>query len=132
MFTAQQIKEAYAKVKSGTDYPRYVQELKMLGVTHYDFIVENGSNVFYGGNGAPLKVENQYGRLQVADRSSKEKLQGAISMHQKGQTDFKVFRRQAADAGVGKWTSDLEKMQVLYYDNSGMLLLSEPIPTGAY
>lgn len=132
MFTVRQIKEAYAKVKSGADYPGYVQELKGLGVTCYDYVVENGSNVFYGGNGLSLKVENQCDRLQVASRWSKEKLQGAISMHQKGQTDFKAFRSQAADAGVEKWTSDLEKMQVLYYGKAANLLLSEPIPAEDY
>jgi uncharacterized protein YbcV (DUF1398 family) len=132
MFTAQQIKEAYAKVKSGADYPGYVQELKALGVTRYDYVVESGNNVFYGDSGFSLKVENQHDRLQVAGRSSKEKLQGAISMHQQGQTDFKTFCGQAADAGVEKWVSDLEKMQVLYYDRAGTLLLSEPIPAGNY
>lgn len=132
MFTARQIKEAYAKVKSGADYPGYVQELRALGVARYDYVVENGNNVFYGDNGFSLKVENQHDHLKVAGRSSKEKLQGAISMHQRGQTDFKAFCRQAADAGVEKWVSDLEQMQVLYYDKAGMLLLSEPIPTGNY
>lgn len=132
MFTARQIKEAYAKVKSGSDYPGYVQELKALGVTHYDYVVESDSNVFYGDKGFSLKVENQHDRVQVAGRSSKEKLQDAISVHQKGQTDFKAFRGQAADAGVEKWVSDLEKMQVHYYDKAGTLLLSEPIPGGNY
>lgn len=132
MFTARQIKEAHAKVKSGADYPRYVQELKELGVVRYDFIVGNGGNVFHGGNGFSLKTENQCDGLQVADWSSTEKLQRAISIHQQGRTDFKTFCQQAADAGVEKWVSDLEKMQVLYYDKAGTLLLSEPIPAGNY
>lgn len=132
MFAAQQIKAAYAKVKSGADYPRYVQELRKLGVTRYDFVVENGVNVFYGNNGFSLEIENHYDCLRVDHRSSREKLQRAISTHQKGQTDFKAFRAQAADAGIEKWVSDLEKMQVLYYDKSGVLLLSEPIPAVNY
>ena len=33
MFTIEQIKNAHAKVKSGADFPTYVQNLIKLGVT---------------------------------------------------------------------------------------------------
>ena len=32
MFTVQQIKEAHSKVKSGADFPKYIQEIKGFGV----------------------------------------------------------------------------------------------------
>ena len=35
MFTIEQITEAHSKVKSGADFPAYIQELKKIGVTHY-------------------------------------------------------------------------------------------------
>ena len=42
MFTAEQIKAAHSKVKSGADFPSYIQEIKALGVTHYEAYVTDG------------------------------------------------------------------------------------------
>ncbi|MGB4398918.1 MAG: DUF1398 family protein [Daejeonella sp.] len=36
MFTAEQIKAAHSKVKSGADFPAYIQDIKALGVTGYE------------------------------------------------------------------------------------------------
>ena len=33
MFTIQQIKDAHSKVKSGADFPQYMQDIIALGVT---------------------------------------------------------------------------------------------------
>ncbi len=132
MFTANQIKEAHSKAKTGADYPRYVQTLKTMGVTHYEFLVADGSCVFYGDNGHQAEWEPKYQGLPIADVSSKESLKHAISIHQQGQTDFMTFCHQAADAGVIKWVTDLKKMVVEYLDRKGEILLSEPIPTGEY
>jgi hypothetical protein len=35
MFTVEQIKASHSKVKSGADFPSYIEEIKVLGVTHY-------------------------------------------------------------------------------------------------
>ncbi len=37
MFDLKEIKEAHAKVKTGADFPRFVQELIKLGVKKYFF-----------------------------------------------------------------------------------------------
>ncbi len=126
MFTEQQVKEAHAKVKTGADYPSYVQELKKLGVVKYDFIVKNGANVFFGEGNFSVKKQ------KVAMNSSSNKLSHTIAIHQQGKTDFPTFCVQAAEAGVEKWTSDLKKMAVIYYDCKGKELLAEPIPAGDY
>jgi len=133
MFTEQQVKEAHAKVKTGADYPSYVQELKKLGVVKYDFIVKNGANVFFGeGNFSVTTEAKGYKKQKVAMDSSSDKLSHTIAIHQQGKTDFPTFCVQAAEAGVEKWTSDLKKMAVIYYDCKGKELLAEPIPAGDY
>ena len=48
MFTIEQIKEAHAKVKSGADFPKYVKEMKTLGVVSYDHYVADGHTNYYG------------------------------------------------------------------------------------
>lgn len=34
MFTAEQLKAAHSQVKSGADFPAYIQDIRKLGVTY--------------------------------------------------------------------------------------------------
>jgi len=131
MFTLQQIQEAHSKTKTGADYPRYVQELKQLGIVTYDFQVESGRNVFFGkdGNSVVNTPANIVHRI-VSGNASSEKFKHILEIHQKGQTDFQTFCMQAAEAGVEKWTSDLIKMECIYYDKNGNKMHGETIPEG--
>jgi len=36
MFTVEQIESAHGKVKSGADFPNYIQEIKKLGVVSFE------------------------------------------------------------------------------------------------
>jgi uncharacterized protein YbcV (DUF1398 family) len=132
MFTADQIKTEHAKVKSGADFPGYIRTLRSLGVNHYDYLVADGSCTFYGQDGSEATWHPKYTGIAIAAVGSNEKLSHAIAIHQQGKTDFMTFVRQAADAGVAVWTTDLEKMVVIYKDGSGGTLLAEPIPHGEY
>lgn len=132
MFTADQIKAEHAKVKSGADFPRYVQTLKSLGINHYDYQVADGSCTFYGNDSHEAKWTSKYSSLRIAPVPSKEKLSHAITIHQQGQTDFTTFVHHAAEAGVAIWTTDLKQMHVIYKDRNGTTILAEPIPVGEY
>ena len=48
MFTVEQIKTAHGKVKSGADFPFYIKEIKLLGVTHYEAYVADGHIDYHG------------------------------------------------------------------------------------
>ncbi len=48
MFTIQQIKEAHAKVKSGADFPKYIQDIIALGVTSFETFVFDNHTDYYG------------------------------------------------------------------------------------
>ena len=37
MFTVEQIQEAHSKVKSGADFPKYIQDIKKLGVDAFEY-----------------------------------------------------------------------------------------------
>ena len=128
MFTEQEIKAAHAQVKSGADYPRYVQALKSLGVLHYDYLVTTGQNIYYGKNGHTVTTGLGNGNRHIAAQSSAATLKHTIEIHQQGQTDFPTFCQQAAEAGVEKWVSDLDRMVVIYKDAEGRVMLEEPIP----
>ena len=128
MFTIEQIHAAHGKVKSGADFPQYVQDLKALGVNHYDTFVEDGSSKFYGADNFVLEAPAKYPNLPVSQVGSAEALLQIIAIHQKGETDYPTFCRQAAEAGVEKWTTHMVNMEVAYYDKAGNALTIEPIP----
>ena len=128
MFTIDQIHEAFAKVRSGADFPQFVQDLKAIGVTHYDNFVSDGRTTYFGLNDFTLDGESKYPKMDVNDVGSSESLKHAISIHQQGQTDYPTFCKQAADAGVEKWTTHAIEMTVTYYDKKGNKQVVEPIP----
>jgi len=133
MFTQEQIKDAHTKAKTGADYPRYIRDLKKLGIHHYDYVVENGSNMYYDENGNYLITEagNSIHRV-VSDSAAPELLKKYILHHQEGGSDYPTFCLQAAEVGVERWTSDLEKMVCSYYDKKGNPMYDEPIPETEY
>lgn len=128
MFTKDEIQGAFAKVKSGADFPQFVQDLKSIGVLHYDNFVSDGRTKYYGENQFVLEGAAKYPPMGVNDVSSAEKLIHAISIHQQGQTDYPTFCQQAADAGVEKWNTNMIEMMVTYLDKAGEKLTVEPIP----
>jgi uncharacterized protein YbcV (DUF1398 family) len=128
MFTIQQIHQASEKVKSGADFSRFIQDLKALGVKKYEKFVSNGLTNYYGKNGFILKDEEKYPLVNTNDESSSEKLQQAIQIHQNGQTDYKTFCLQAAEAGIEKWITDTEEMTVTYLDKAQKTVRVEQIP----
>lgn len=128
MFTIEQIHNASAKVKSGVDFPQFIQDLRAIGVLHYDTFVSDGKTKYYGVGDFELDGESKYPKMEVNDISAADQLKHAISIHQHGQTDYPTFCQQASDAGVEKWNSDLVAMTVTYLDKSGKTLTVEQIP----
>ncbi len=128
MFTLDQIHKAFAKVKRGADFPQYVQDLKGIGVAFYDNFVSNGRTEYYGTENFKVEGESKHPEIHVNETSSVDSLKHAISIHQQGQTDYSTFCKQAADAGVEKWTTHMLEMTVTYLDKQGRKLIVEPIP----
>ena len=128
MFTLQSIKEAHAKVKSGADFPRYIQELKKIGVTFYENYVADGHTQYFGLNNFSITSGAKYTAMSVASTSSTDTLKRDLAIHQKGGTDYLTFCKQAADAGVDKWTVDIVNLTCTYYNKAGIALLTESIP----
>ncbi len=50
MFTVTQIKEAHSKVKSGADFPKYIQEIKGFGVQSFVTFVNDSHTEYFGEN----------------------------------------------------------------------------------
>jgi uncharacterized protein YbcV (DUF1398 family) len=128
MFTIEQIKEAHSKVKSGADFPNYIQDLIILGVKGYDTFVHDGHVEYYGVNNYNVISDEKYDEIKVAAFANKERFIEFLVMHQSGQTDYITFCNHAGQCGIAKWRVDIIEMTCIYYDKSGAEILIEKIP----
>ena len=132
MFTVQQMKLAHAKVKTGADFPAYVQEIKQLGLFRYEYLVKNGKTVYHGANNFQVSSDAIYSEKIISETLSPAALKQIIAEHQQGKSDFLTLCGLVADAGVEKWIVDTQAMLCIYYDSTGNVIMTEPIPSSGY
>lgn len=128
MFTAEQLKAAHSKVKSGADFPAYIQDIRKLGVTHYETFVFNGHSNYFGANNHKVVTDAKYAALVIAPNSNHEQFKADLKAHQHGKTDYPTFCAQCAALGIEKWVISMDAMTCTYYDQTGNEVLVESIP----
>jgi len=128
MFTLEQIDLAHEKVKSGADFPTYIQEIKQMGVTAYETWVNDSHTEYLGRNDYQTKSLPNYEKLTIADSSNSEKFRQYLKIHQHGETNYVTFCKQCAETGIEKWFVSLDEMTCTYYDKAGNEILVEKIP----
>lgn len=128
MFTLEQIRTAHANVKSGADFPAYIQDLVRLGVTGYETYVTDGHTVFYGPDGFRIQSPAKYAPLDIAGQSDQPRFEQQLKAHQQGATDYPAFCRDSAQLGIEKWVVSMAAMTCTYYSKTGEEVLTEAIP----
>jgi uncharacterized protein YbcV (DUF1398 family) len=128
MFTTDQIKAAHLKVKSGADFPNYVQDLIKLGVTFYETYVSDGHTDYSGKDGYKISSVQTYSQLIIVEQSDVEQFRLDLKAHQQGKTDYATFCNDCAKSGIEKWTVRMDKLTCTYYDKAGNEILVEAIP----
>ena len=128
MFTLAQILQAHAKVKSGADFPKYIQEIKQHGVTAFQTWVADSHTEYFGNENQQIKSQPQYKTLKIAETLNTEKFTHYLKLHQQGQTDYHTFCSHCAETGIEKWYVSLDKMTCTYQDKAGKNVLVENIP----
>jgi len=129
MFTIQQIKEAHSKVKSGADFPKYMQDIIALGVTSFETFVFDNHTDYYGNDNYFTSSQGFSETLTIANKSDIEQFKLDLKSHQQGNTDYMTFLKDCAKSGVEKWIVVMDKMTCSYYDTNGNEMLVEKIPT---
>ncbi len=127
MFSKEQIEAAHGKVKSGADFPAYVNEIRSLGVKSHEVSLREGTWMFKGLDSRTVSFVNGP-VVPVSERVSVEAFKRSLTNHQRGETDYLTFCQQAGKAGVDRWISDFLNMAVTYYDAAGNVVAVEPIP----
>lgn len=128
MFTIEQIKAAHSKVKSGADFPAYIQDIKKLGVTFYETYVMDGHTDYFGKNDYKTSSSAHYEALNLGEVSNAEQFKADLKAHQQGKTDYPTFCNDCAKSGIEKWAVCMDKMTCTYYDTAGNDILVEQIP----
>jgi uncharacterized protein YbcV (DUF1398 family) len=128
MFTMEQIKAAHSKVKSGADFPKYIQEIKALGVIAFETWVKDSHTEYFGANDNRTSSSPIYSDKDIANSSQKARFENYLKIHQQGKTDYLTFCSHCAETGIEKWFVSIEKMTCTYYDKIGDEILIESIP----
>jgi len=128
MFTVEQIKAAHSKVKSGADFPSFIQEIKALGVTSFETWVIDSHTDYSGVNNFKTSSMPMYDNLIINNSSNKTKFEDYLKTHQQGETDYFTFCRHCAETGIEKWIVSIDEMTCTYYDSTGNSILAEQIP----
>ncbi|PXV67358.1 uncharacterized protein YbcV (DUF1398 family) [Dysgonomonas alginatilytica] len=129
MFTLHEIEEIHSRVKSGADFPRYIQELTEVGIISYSIYVNDGHADYHGKDNFHIASDAKHATLLIAENGDIERLKHALAIHQQGQTNYMTFCKHSAAAGVQRWTVDIAQMLCTYYDKNGKIMLLEHIPT---
>jgi len=128
MFTVEQIKAAHSKVRSGADFPAYIQDIKKLGVTFYETFVIDGHTDYYGSDNYKTSSMARYEALTIATITNTGQFKVDLKAHQQGKTDYQTFISICAGLGIEKWAVCINKMTCTYYDKAGNEILIEQIP----
>ncbi|OJX92480.1 MAG: phage envelope protein [Paludibacter sp. 47-17] len=127
MFTVDQIEKAHEKVKSGADFPHYIQEIKQMGVTAFETWVTDSHTEYFGNDAYRTSSSPQYKQLTIAGTCNREQFARYLKSHQHGETDYLSFCHHCAETGIERWFVCLEKMTCTYYDKAGNNILTEQI-----
>lgn len=128
MLNLEDIELAHSKIKSGADFPKYIQEIKEIGVTAFETWVTDSHTTYYGKNGFQTTSKPQYDVMSIANKSDKDKFHHYLKIHQLGQTDYFTFGKDCAETGIEKWIRNLDKMTCTYYDQAQNEILVEKVP----
>ncbi len=130
MFTIEQIHQAHGKVKSGANFPNYIKNIKMLGVTYYETFVYDGHTNYYDISGTMISSAPKYTTVKVADVSDCDikTFTHELKQHQQGKTNFMEFIEMCSKTGIYKWVVDITKMTCTYYNKEEIEILVEQIP----
>lgn len=127
-FTLENIKAEHRKVKSGADFPQYIQALKTLDVSHYKTYVPDGNTEYFNHENQSVQTGSKYDFLSISDVLNLDNFKIRLKFHQQGGTDYMTFCKDCAENGIKGWTMDLHAMTCTYFDQNETDVLTEQVP----
>lgn len=128
-FTIDDITTEHQKVKSGADFPQYIQAIKTLGVSHYTTYVSDGNTEYFDQENQSIQTGKKYNTLTISRQLNLENFKSRLKLHQQGGTDYKTFCNDCAENGIKGWKMDLYHMTCTYFDENEDDVLTEQVPS---
>lgn len=110
MFTIEQIESAHEKVNSGADFPKYIQEIKTLGIIIFETWVKDSHTNYFGEKNFSIQSTSQYTELTISENVDQVRFKNLLKEHQQGKSDYLTFCKDCADTGIEKWVVNLNDL----------------------
>jgi uncharacterized protein YbcV (DUF1398 family) len=125
-FALEDIDLAHRGVTSAT-VRQYLTTLHGLGIVSYTTHISDGHSEYFDGNGDGLHSAAVHERYDVSDRADRDAARQAIEAHQSQATDYFMFSRQLAAAGVGYWIMDTVRMTCTFCSKADERLIEDDV-----
>lgn len=127
MFTLEQIRQAHSQVKSGADFPLYIQDIQKIGVISYKVSLSQGIVQYHGKENFKIQSPTGIDSLRIAPLLNVEQFKSDLKNHQQGNTDYQTFCHDCAKSGIEKWMLNMDDMTCVYFDIQQNQVLVEKI-----
>jgi uncharacterized protein YbcV (DUF1398 family) len=127
VFTIEQINDLHDRLGTMETFAEYVRALKSVGVERFDSYVVDGHSEFFGTDGHTVMSPETHETISVADTSNREAFLEHLNLHSQHKTSYVEMSQGLAESGIEKWTVDMNRMTMTYYDKTGNALLIESI-----
>ncbi|HDZ3299567.1 TPA: DUF1398 family protein [Staphylococcus aureus] len=126
-FTLSAIQQAHQQF-TGVDFPKLFKAFKDMGMTYNIVNIQDGTATYVHQSEGDIVTSSVKSNHPVAPRSNQSIVQEVLTRHQQGQTDFKTFCDEMAEAGIYKWHIDIQAGTCTYIDLKEQAIISELIP----
>ena len=127
MFTIEQINDVHDRLGSAKTFAEYVRALKALGVERYESYLADGHSEYFGQGGYRVVSPPVHEMLAVAESGQPETFLQHMGRHERRETTYLEMSRGLAESGIEKWTVDMGRMTMTFYDKAGTEMLVEQI-----
>ncbi len=127
MFTIEQINGVHDRLGSAKAFAEYVRALKALGVERYDSFLADGHSEYFGQGGHMAVSPPVHEVFVVAETGECATFLDHLARHERRETTYLEMSRGLAQSGIEKWTVDMARMTMTFYDKAGREMLVEQI-----
>jgi uncharacterized protein YbcV (DUF1398 family) len=127
MFTIEQINGIHDRLGSAKTFAEYVLALKAIGVERYDSYLADGHSEYFGQGGYRIVSPPEHEVLFVAETGQRETFLEHMGRHERRETTYLDMSRGLAESGIEKWSVDMGRMTMTFYDKAGREMLVEQI-----
>lgn len=127
MFTIRQIDDLHARLGKAQTFWEYMLALRTIGVEKYESFLTDGHSKYFGDHGYKVVSDPVHEKLFISETSDRESFLKHLTLHEQGKTTYLEMSKGLAESGIEKWSVDMSKKTMIYYDVQGNEILVETL-----